>query len=223
MLIKFFLFEWTLFLNSNSFLLFLNFSKCMFEDEVDHPWGLKRHCYFRLTSKKFPVSNQVIYPLMERCAGKDLGEVVTQPDFSSFQADVYFTVIPSTSSWWALCLTRSAWWFVAFVEQTISSLVRLWSSMLRLESLIFQTDYWKSPKTPSGQSLFAQWGCLCPFLSLCTFIQNHGDKWVGTESEVGMGTGGGSKRKVSPQFRVSSQFQVHPVARREEGTQLKFK
>lgn len=49
---------------------------------------------------------------------------------------------------------------------------------------------------PSGQSVFAPWGCLCSPLSLfCTFIQNHGDKWVGTENGVRVGAGGRSERK----------------------------
>lgn len=49
---------------------------------------------------------------------------------------------------------------------------------------------------PSGQSVFAPWG-LCSLLSLfCTFIQNHGDKWVETENGVKVGAGGRSERKV---------------------------
>lgn len=34
---------------------------------------------------------------------------------------------------------KNVWWFVAFVDKIVSSLVRLWTSFLRLENLTFQT------------------------------------------------------------------------------------
>lgn len=170
----------------------------MVKNVVDHPWGLKYLPSFKLTQKKFPISHQMIYPLLEKCtneACRDLEEVISKIWFSFFQNSLLFHCILSTYICRTLHLTKNVWWFVAFVEKIVSSLVRLWSSFLRWEILIFQT------LLKISQDAF--WTeCVCsvgPLFSPVTLLYFYSEPWrqVGWNWKWGKGGGRRQERKKS--------------------------